>query len=542
MGLNEKFDKQFSTYLLYTTAALVLILVIIVRIRLLSVPLERDEGEYAYMGQLLLKNIPPFTHAYTMKLPGVSILYAFFMFMFGQTQSAIHLGLLFVNGFCVILVYLLGHKLFDRDAALASSTSYALLSLSTSELGFFAHATHFVVLFAMTGFLLLLSTKDNKKLSLLFASGLCFGLAITMKQHAVLLSFFAFIYLVWQAWRSSNIVWRQIIAESALFLIGIAIPYSLIVLWMIQVGVFNQFWFWTVQYAREYASSPGLLQAVAQFISEFFTIISNQIFLWLIAISGGISLCTKHGRCRDKFFVFGLLFFSLLSICPGFVFRQHYFILLLPVVSLLIGAAASGELLQQTSSQPRRFPQIATYLLIFAFVFGFYNERKYFFNFNPLEVSRAVYGANPFPEALQVASYLKAHTTTTDRIAVLGSEPEIYFYADRLSATGHIYMYGLMEDHPLAGRMQEEMIREIEVAKPKYVIVVNVDASWLIRPTSSQKILNWGESYVRTIYDQVGLVDIIDSGTTRYQWDNNPAAYASVSGTNLTVFRRKADI
>ena len=30
-----------------------------IRIRLMSIPLERDEGEFAYMGQLILQGIPP---------------------------------------------------------------------------------------------------------------------------------------------------------------------------------------------------------------------------------------------------------------------------------------------------------------------------------------------------------------------------------------------------------------------------------------------------------------------------------------------------
>ena len=38
-----------------------LAVVICVRIRLLDFPLERDEGEYAYAGQLILQGIPPYT-------------------------------------------------------------------------------------------------------------------------------------------------------------------------------------------------------------------------------------------------------------------------------------------------------------------------------------------------------------------------------------------------------------------------------------------------------------------------------------------------
>jgi hypothetical protein len=38
-------------------------------------------------------------------------------------------------------------------------------------------------------------------------------------------------------------------------------------------------------------------------------------------------------------------------------------------------------------------------------------------------------------------------------------------------------MYGLMERHPFARKMQEEMIREVEVSRPAYVV-------WVKTPTS----------------------------------------------------------
>jgi hypothetical protein len=48
----------------------VILAVIAARIRLLSAPLERDEGEYGYLGQLILQGIPPYGVAANMKLPG----------------------------------------------------------------------------------------------------------------------------------------------------------------------------------------------------------------------------------------------------------------------------------------------------------------------------------------------------------------------------------------------------------------------------------------------------------------------------------------
>ena len=523
----------------YLLSALVLAVVFYARIRLLTVPLERDEGEFAYMGQLLLKGLPPFTHAYTLKLPGVSIMYAFFMFLFGQTPAGIHAGLLIVNGLCIGLVYLLTQRLFDRDAALVSCMSYAVLSLSTSVTGLFAHATHFVVMFALAGLLLLLRSIDNRRVSLLFFSGLCFGLAVTMKQHAVLLLLFAALYFVRRVRRDPAPGRNLFTAGGCLFLLGALIPYALIVLWTVTSGSFDNFWFWTVQYAREYSATPPLALGWINFTSTFGKILTAQLPFWLLAGAGCILLCTKPGLCTDRLFVFGFVFFSFLSILPGLVFREHYFVLLLPAVAVLTGAAVSsaGLLLSNVKSARLKLfiPQL---VLMAALAYSLYQE-KAFFTLTPREVSRATCGLNPFPEALQIADYIRQHTTPDERIAVLGSEPELFFYADRLSATGHIYMYGLMENQPYAERMQMQMIREIEAARPKYVVYVNVPTSWKVRKASIRSVFGWADGYVQDLYERVGVIDIIDADTTRYLWDDKAAGYIPLSGAFVTVYKRK---
>ena len=54
----------------WTLAVIVFGVTVAIRIRLLGIPLERDEGEYAYAGQLILQGIPPYKLAYNMKFPG----------------------------------------------------------------------------------------------------------------------------------------------------------------------------------------------------------------------------------------------------------------------------------------------------------------------------------------------------------------------------------------------------------------------------------------------------------------------------------------
>src|SRR6266436_5603282 len=143
-------------------AVIIFGLVLAIRIRLLGIPLERDEGEYAYSGQLMLQGIPPYKLAYNMKFPGTYAAYAAIMSIFGQTIPGIHLGLLFVNAATVVLIFFLGRQLMNSTLGLAAAMSYAVLSVSPSVLGFASHATHFVLLPVLGGILLLCKSTDRQ--------------------------------------------------------------------------------------------------------------------------------------------------------------------------------------------------------------------------------------------------------------------------------------------------------------------------------------------------------------------------------------------
>jgi hypothetical protein len=83
-------------------------------------------------------------------------------------------------------------------------------------------------------------------------------------------------------------------------------------------------------------------------------------------------------------------------------------------------------------------------------------------------------------------------------VAVLGSEPEIYFYAQRHSATGYIYTYALTEEQAYASTMQREFIREVESAVPEFVVYVLIEPSWL-RHAHSDDLIFGGPILSRAI-------------------------------------------
>src|SRR5436190_491472 len=176
--------------------SLVVLFSLAVRLHLREMPLERDEGEYAYAGQLMLQGIAPYKLVYNMKFPGTYVAYALIMAVFGQTPSGIHFGLMLVNVASILLMFLLGRRLLDDVAGVAAATAYAVMSLSATVLGLQAHATHFVVLPALGGALILLRAVETGRLRDLGASGVLFGLAFVMKQHGALFGVFGFFYVL----------------------------------------------------------------------------------------------------------------------------------------------------------------------------------------------------------------------------------------------------------------------------------------------------------------------------------------------------------
>jgi hypothetical protein len=221
-------------------------------------------------------------------------------------------------------------------------------------------------------------------------------------------------------------------------------------------------------------------------------------------------------------------------------FREHHFILLLPAISLLTGVAVSSAahlVTEWTNSNRLVVIPIAVFLI--AFAAALITQRKLLLEMDPISATRALYSVNPFPEALEVGNYLHAHSRPSDTIAVLGSEPEIYFYAKRHSATGYIYTYSLMEDQPYAVPMQRELISEIEAMQPRFVVLVNIPTSWLVRPTSEHQVMSWAQQYVEARYDVVGIADLQSNDHTEFRWGPDASRCEPASAYSVYVFCRR---
>ncbi len=542
-----------------------MIFAVYVRVRLREFPLERDEGEFAYAGQLLVQGVPPYKLAYNMKLPGTYIAYAALMAVFGQTIAGVHLGLLAVNLGTIVLLYRLARELFDPVSAGLAAIFFAITSVNPGVLGMAAHATHFVAFFGVAGVWMLWRYLQSGRWLPLVGSGLLLGTAFLMKQQGVFLMVFggavvathAVVGFV-KALRGRGDAgrnWLLLATQAAAFCGAAILPYLFVCLWLWRAGVFDNFWFWTYTYAHEYVAEVPLGNAWHQFWygGEGINAIQSDIIAWLLALAGvAVMIVRAWKRPGRSLFVVGFFACSFLCVCPGFFFRVHYFIVALPAVSLLAGAAC-GELLhlaglwkirltaapsaarEPSGRRKKPLPKEevrpaaptfapltipAALLVLAAIVWPFCDpsntwRRLFCFEVPPELLCRVTYSGNPFVEAPAISHWLKEHMKEDDTLAVLGSEPEIPFYSHRHSATGYIYTYGLMEvkpspdgvmkPQPLAETMQKAMIKEIDEKKPKYILLVDCRCSWLYYQNSCFLIYDWAKRYLRDNYDVVGL-------------------------------------
>lgn len=516
---------------------LVVVLMVFVRYRLLDLPLERGEAEYASAGQLILQGVPPYQLSWNTKFPGADFACALGMAAFGQTAAGVHATLIVVNSLTIILLFLLGRRLFGIAAGMAACAVYGILSASPAVLGLAAHANQFVVLFAVWGALALWKTEEFFRWHAVFISGVLFGLAFVMKQEGICFCLFAVTIVVLNAIRDEALLKPVFFLKLFFLSIGMALPFFVMFLYLKQTGVLPKFWFWTFDFARTYATGNSLWDGLRNFFHYAHE--NWQVYFLFF----GFFLVSLPFVLRDRalrgqiIFAAAFLFFSAVGTAIDFDFQERYFILVLPALAILVGLAI---LSLQFTTENMAFKAVPPLICLLLLGLSIFQQRQFFFRLPSNAVSRAIYSdGTPYSDMPAVGSYIAGHSSPAATVAVLGSEPEIYFYAQRHPATGYVETYPLMESQPYAAQMQAEMISEIETNKPEFLVFVSNPASWHTRPGSDRSIFDWFTKYSGKFYERVALVDEISPDKTVFVSGKQIKNYRLAGPDYVGVFRRK---
>lgn len=518
----------------------ILTIVTAIRIRLVNMPLERDEGEFAYGGQLLLQGLSPYKHAYTvmLKLPGTCAAYAVAMLLFGQTAVGIRVAVILVTLATALFVFLMARRIYGDFAGVVAAGAYALLSISPPTLGLDAHAAHFVMLPAVAGIFLLQNWREHIPATRVFFAGLLLGLALLMKQTGAAFGICAAVWIARNEFSRQDRSYRRMAMRLGWLAFGGLLPFFLTCLLIMLAGDWGQFWLWTIKYLVIHAGMATFTQAMHMAFENVETLFQTAPGLWSLAPAGLLLLFCESSLRPWRFFILNFVFFSALATYPGW--RGHYFIQLLPATGLLAGVTAH-VLWKWLVRLRMRLLSAGIFILIFVGAAGWslIESRAVFFQLTPVQACRAIHDGNPFPEAVKIGRYLDDHCRSSAKIAVMGSEPEIYFYSRRLAATGYVDMYPLMEPQPYALEMQKQMIHEIEKNDPDYIVVVSNNYSWLQQANSPMLIFNWLSQYEKNHLRLVAWIDVSSRGSTKYHWSVKKNSFPPRSSNWLAIFKRR---
>jgi hypothetical protein len=511
----------------------------VLRLRFLDLPLERDEGAHAVIAQQMLAGFPPYETFHDMRFPGVYAAYAVVLAIFGATHTGVHVGLLVVNATSCALLFALGRTLAGARVGLAAAAAFAVLSVAPAVQGLWANNEHFVLPPALAGLWLLLGALESRRLARFAAAGALLGAAAVVKQHGLFFPLFGFVLVLMHEGPSPERGGRRAVRSLAALGLGIAAPFAVTGLVLASAGVLEEFWFWTIRYAWQYAARLPLAAGLGNLASNGFAVVRPAWPLFGLAAAGLAAVAIGSRWRRQRSFVVGFVVASALCVVPGFYFRGHYFTLLLPAVALAAAFGIEAVARRAAPGRPLRASLVAAGLLAAGLATPLIADRA-FYSLGVRDAARAVYFANPFPEAHEIAAFIRERSAPDDSIAVVGSEAEIYFYARRRPATAYLYTYPLMEPQPLAPAMQREMIAQIEAAQPAFLVFVGTPHSWLKREDSPQLIFQWVIEYTRRDYERVGVVDVISPYETVSRWGDEAASYEPISANWVWVFQRRS--
>jgi 4-amino-4-deoxy-L-arabinose transferase-like glycosyltransferase len=510
-----------------------------------AVPLERDEGEYAYIAQRWWLGEVPYRDSFDQKPPGVFAAYAVIQKTLGTSPAAIHWGTQVYTLGTLALIYLVGRELFGATAGLVAALLAAFMTADVCVLGQSANTETFMILPLTAAFLATLRARDRASCAWALLAGVCGSLALLCKQVAlpnVLLS--GVLLLV-----SGPSRWRLLLA----FVLGGVLGLAPMLVYFAVARALPQFWDCVVAHNIRYAQRMAWFEYPEFFWLSFRGVLGQWWPILALAVIGSsvAGLCeagsSVPGLCeagssevglteasyrRRGWLVVAWLVASALGISVGGYFRGHYYVQAIPPLAVLGGRGAT--LVARRQPRPQVF---AIALALAAGAWGIIVAPWYYIYGTPEQKIDRIYGGCPFAESIPVAAYLRQHSVLQDTAFVFGSEPQILYYAARRSASRYIFAYPLMTPFPDTRERQREVIEELTSRPPRFLVYVHSEGSFLDDEDTPPDLREFIDGLSRKNYLPVAYVTAGDEAAR--PWRGPPADPRGIpAGATITIWER----
>jgi len=458
------------------------LLVIAIRAPLMDLPLERDEGGYAYIAWRMTHGETPYLDWFDQKPPGIYAAYRVGLSIANDAVIGIRAIAAVFSAASSIALFFLVRALLGVGAGLMSALLLAFLSADPMIQGSIANTELFMLPGIIVAALLVLRAIEKKKAAAAasIAAGIAIGIAISFKQVAVLN--IPFFLLVFGLRVSGPDRWRRLAAFTAWMGVGVALIWCPIVIWLYLRGALGAAIDATFLHNLSYASAIPLSRRLELLVSYGAPLLPSQGVAWALAALGLVGLACR----RDRFavlFLGGWAIVSAAGVSVSGHYFPHYFQQLLPAVAALAGAAM---LIGRGSPEPSRW-RVALLggLALVPLVWSALS----FWTLSPAAAIKGIYPHNSFEDMPAIAREIEAITETDDSVFLFATEPEILFYARRTSATRYIYLFPLFSRSPDARERQQGVIDALSSDPP--AAMVWLPNRMFFKEGVPQLITNW---------------------------------------------------
>lgn len=439
----------------------IMLLAFALRMAFVHEPLERDEGLYAYIGQVILDGGLPYRDAIDHKPPGVHYLYALMIMAGGATPLAIRLLTALYSLATLLVVFRTTRLLTGAGAALISALCFGIAASGPLLHGSSSNTEVFLLLPLTAAFYLVLRGRASGNWRFIAASGVCAALAMIIKTVALPSVLLFGVVACWQGAGTFRL--RELTKKAAAFFVPLAAIAGAVLLYFAVKGAFADFWHWNVVFNRGYGAVglSGHLNGLKDVMPK----LVEQLPLWLMALPAAWLVLNRS----EHRFALPVVFFlgtTLLGVAmPGRYF-PHYFILLLPPLAMLAGVT-----IRYCRSLAAPYRHLALALVGCAWLALASKEYPWYLVYTPDEVVSRKYPNDRFAKIARLAGELRQLTSPGETLFQWGFEPELYFLADRRAPSRYTIdqFVGAAPDPVMAAA---ELAAALRVRKPRFVLVI----------------------------------------------------------------------
>lgn len=403
--------------------------------------LDVDESQFAGYANALIDGGTPFIASVDTKPIGIYYYFAIVFLIFGKNNMlAVHVITAIWVWLTAMYCYKIAKTIYTKQAGWFAAVFYAVFT-TTYIPKFISTSIMIVLMLPLTiSIYYMVRWERTRNYGSLFVAGIFFGLACLFKYQAGINLVLAAAYFIVLAPLYLKDKTRPKLKPFLIFAIGGVLIGFVFLAYLKFSGLWNDFYFWSIVGSVTYIDA-GI--QTSDFFRRLFMrggfFVISSFLIWFFA---GKQILYLVRSARNKVFpktpetclVASWLFISFIPVCAGGRFFGHYFIQLIPALSILAACSVARTIVSRPWNA-KRTQQIWTAIVLAMAIpaVSFFTARLY-----AGDIYKAI--GEDDPEAYRpLGEYIKKRTSPDDRIFVWGFATPVYFFAERMQASRFLW-------------------------------------------------------------------------------------------------------